>query len=220
MLSKNAHQNTDSGDKRIMSGFSLYGFWIQTDDSVYEPSDDTFLLADSIIENKSIFANCSVLEIGCGAGLLSIIASGYCRHVTAIDINKKAVDLSAENMRLNNISNMVVLRSNLFEDIDRKFNIMIFNTPYLPQSDEETIDSPINLAWDGGKDGRKVIDRFLKEAKSHLNSNGRLIFLESSLSSYNRSLDYLEKHDFTANIISRKKLSFEELVVIIAQKRD
>ncbi len=121
-------------------------------------------------------------------------------------------------MRLNNISNMEALHSDLFEKINRTFDIIIFNTPYLPQSDEETIDSPINLAWDGGKDGRKVIDRFLKEAPSHLNTNGRLIFLESSLSSYDKSLDYLERHGFKADIISRKKLSFEELVVIMTEK--
>ena len=186
------------------------------DDTPWNTNRQDFNLAD-IIKNTPI-PKCRALEIGCGTGLLSLIASKYCRHITSIDINKKAVDLSKENMRLNNISNMEALHSDLFEKINRTFDIIIFNTPYLPQSDEETIDSPINLAWDGGKDGRKVIDRFLKEAPSHLNTNGRLIFLESSLSSYDKSLDYLERHGFKADIISRKKLSFEELVVIMTEK--
>lgn len=201
-----------------MSEFKLYGFTIISDDQVYEPSDDTFLLADAIIKNSSLFKNRSVLEIGCGTGLLSLIASRYAKKVTASDINPHAVTLTQRNIESNKIKNIRIINSDLFNDIKDSFDIILFNTPYLPQSSEETLDNPINSAWDGGPDGRKVIRRFLSESIHHLNQKGILLFLESSLSGYQQSIEYLKNKGLCAKVISTKKLDFEELVVIMAKK--
>ncbi len=54
-----------------------------------------------------------------------------------------------------------MLFGNLFEPVkDRKFDVILFNTPYLPTENDEVLDDNLNYAFDGGLDGRKVIDFF------------------------------------------------------------
>ena len=193
-------------------------FSIETDEDVYEPSDDTYLLLDSL-EKIDIESGFRVLEVGCGTGIISIALSGLVFSVVACDINPSAARLAEKNVERNGIKNVEVIKSDLFSDVSGRFDLIIFNTPYLPQSPDETVSGAINHAWDGGIDGRKVIDRFLLEIPAYLYEGGCIVFLESSLSDYEKSLSFLESAGFEAHVISRKRLSFEELVVIEAVKR-
>ncbi len=53
--------------------------------------------------------------------------------VTATDINYDAIELAEQNFKANNIENIELLFGNLFEPVkDRKFDVILFNTPYLP----------------------------------------------------------------------------------------
>ncbi len=191
------------------------GIKIKTEEDVYEPSEDSFLLADAL-SKTGYRNNRSCLEMGCGTGLQSILLSRIFRNVQCCDINPSAVDLCMHNSRLNDIKNIKAYKSDLFSNVSGKFDLIVFNTPYLPQSDDETVPGDINHAWDGGKDGRAVIDRFLQSAKDHLEDQGSIIMLESSLSSYDKTVRHLEEEGLSVNIISRQRLSFEELVVIKA----
>ncbi|MEA3229492.1 MAG: HemK2/MTQ2 family protein methyltransferase [archaeon] len=193
-------------------------FSIETDENVYEPSDDTYLLMDAFAKirlNKGL----RVLEIGCGSGIVSVALSKTVGSIVACDINPYAVKLTEKNIQKNKIKNVKVIKSDLFDGVKGKFDLIIFNTPYLPQSVDEKVTGYINKAWDGGCDGRKVIDRFLLEAPPHLFENGFLVFVESSLSHYEKSIAFLESCGFRADIISREKHSFEEIVVIKAEKK-
>ncbi|MCK4808507.1 MAG: methyltransferase [Candidatus Aenigmarchaeota archaeon] len=195
--------------------FRYKGFSIETDENVYEPSDDTYILLDSL-EKVGIRPGFRVLEVGCGTGIISIALSGRAASVVACDINPHAVDVCKRNAARNKVKNVEVAGSDLFSGVSGKFDLIVFNTPYLPQSLDETVSGEINYAWDGGVDGRKVIERFLAEVSSYLFEGGRIVFLESSLSDYEKSLSYLESAGFKVKIINRLKLHFEELVVIEA----
>ncbi len=195
--------------------FRYKGFSIETDENVYEPSDDTYILLDSL-EKVDSRAGSRVLEVGCGTGIISIALSGRAASIVACDINPHAVDVCKRNAARNKVKNVEVAGSDLFSGVSGKFDLIVFNTPYLPQSLDETVSGEINYAWDGGVDGRKVIERFLAEVSSYLFEGGRIVFLESSLSDYEKSLSYLESAGFKVKIINRLKLHFEELVVIEA----
>ena len=196
--------------------FTYKGLKIRLSEDVYEPSDDTYLLAESMEISK----DSDVLEIGTGTGIIAMLASKYAKHVTAVDITDEAVSLAKSNAGLNNIENMTIKQSDLFSGLGNKmFDMIIFNTPYLPQSEDEKTDSPVNNAWDGGPDGRKVIGRFLEDAGKHLKEAGIIYMVESSLSSYQKSLSFLKDSGFDAKVIARKKLFFETLVVIRAERQ-
>ena len=190
-------------------------FEIETDDLVYIPSDDTFLLA----ENLEIKGGQSVLEIGTGSGLVSMYASLLTDDVTATDINYNALELAEKNFRLNNINTIRLEFGDLFEPVkDKKFDVILFNTPYLPTDSDDIINDDLNYAFDGGLDGRKVIDRFIKEAPNHLNDKGIIQIIQSSLSDNDRTLDMFDRNGFVAEIAESEKFFFEEIVLINAYK--
>ncbi|MCK5474641.1 MAG: methyltransferase [Candidatus Aenigmarchaeota archaeon] len=188
--------------------FEYKGLKIRFCKDVYEPDDDTFLLLENISAKKTD----TVLEIGIGTGIVSLFLAKMAGTVTGVDINPAAVRLTCKNAKLNNITNVKIFESNLFEKIRGVFDIIVFNLPYVPT--EETIDETIALAWDGGENGRKVTDRFLKQAIAHIKNNGRIVVVDSSLSKHKNTIDFFEKNGFRAKIIVEKKLFFETLFVI------
>ncbi len=190
-------------------------FEIETDDLVYIPSDDTFLLA----ENLEIKKGQSVLEIGTGSGLVSMYASLLTDDVTATDINYNALELAEKNFKLNNINTIKLEFGDLFEPVkDKKFDVILFNTPYLPTDSDDIINDDLNYAFDGGLDGRKVIDRFINQVSNHLNDKGIVQIIQSSLSDNDRTLDMFDRNGFVAEIAESEKFFFEEIVLINAYK--
>ena len=190
-------------------------FEIETDELVYIPSDDTFLLA----ENLEIKEGMSVLEIGTGSGLVSMYASLLTDDVTATDINYNALELAEKNFKLNKIDTVKLEFGDMFEPVkDKKFDVILFNTPDLPTDSDDVIDDDLNYAFDGGLNGRKVIDRFINEVSNHLNDKGIVQMIQSSLSDNDRTLDMFDRNGFVAEIAESEKFFFEEIVLINAYK--
>ena len=190
-------------------------FIINTDDNVYVPAEDSYLLAD-ILEIKE---GQSVLEIGTGSGIVAMYASRLTDRITVTDINSDACLLAERNFKDNNIEDIEILFGNLFEPVEnRKFDVILFNTPYLPTEDDEVIDDTINYAFDGGLNGRKVIDIFLDEVGNHLNDGGIVQMIQSSLSGNQETLDKLDELGFIAEIKASEHFFFEDITLINAYK--
>ena len=190
-------------------------FEIETDDLVYLPSDDSFLLA----ENLEIKEGQSVLEIGTGSGIVSMYASLLTDDVTATDINYNALELAEKNFKINNIDTIKLEFGDLFEPVkDQKFDVILFNTPYLPTDSDDIINDDLNYAFDGGLDGRNVIDRFINQVSNHLNDKGIVQMIQSSLSDNEKTLNMFDRNGFVAEIAESEKFFFEEIVLINAYK--
>ena len=186
-------------------------FKLETDQNVYIPAEDSYMLA----ENLLIEEGQTVLEIGTGSGIVAMYASKLTDKVTATDINLDALLLAEKNFKLNSIENIELLSGNLFEPVEnRKFDVILFNTPYLPTEDEDVIDDDLNYAFDGGVDGRKVIDLFLNELPNHLNDGGKVQLIQSSLSDNEKTLDLLDKLGFIGEIAESEHFFFEDVVLI------
>ena len=190
-------------------------FIINTHENVYVPAEDSYLLAENLeIENGK-----SVLEIGTGSGIVAMYASKLTDKVTATDINFDAITLAESNFKSNNINNIELLFGNLFEPVkDRKFDVILFNTPYLPTEEGEVIDDNLNYAFDGGLNGRKVIDLFLNEVKNHLNDGGIVQMIQSSLSGNEETLEKFDNLGFIAEIAATEHFFFEDITLINAYK--
>jgi len=183
---------------------------IKVTPEVYEPSEDSFLLAEVAL--TEIRGNEKVIEIGCGSGIISaVIEANTDATILGIDINPHAAKCSRDN-------GIEVVRGDLLGCIKGKFDIIIFNPPYIPTPDEERMDDWLNTALDGGYDGRKIIFRFLDDAAEHLVENGRILLLISSLTGIEEVKSKLRSLDYTVKDSIQERYMFEELLVIVATK--
>jgi len=179
---------------------------IKITSDVYEPCEDSFLLAQaalSIIHNSE-----KVLEVGCGSGIISaVIKNNTQAKITGIDINPHAAKCTKDN-------GVDVIRGNLLSCIKGKFDIIIFNPPYLPTNDEERTSDWINVALDGGNDGRKIINLFLEEASGHLVENGQILMLVSSFTGIEDVKSKMISLGYYVEEKIKERYMFEELLVI------
>lgn len=183
-------------------------------EEVYEPADDSFMLAEEVEGLKAK----KVLDVGTGSGIQAIVASGKAREVVACDINPKAVKWAGHNAHLNGIENMEVILSDLLVNIEGKFDLIIFNPPYLPSNPEDAEDD-LSRAWDGGVEGREVIDTFLAQFMDHLAENGTLLLLQSSRNNLEKTTGTLREMGLWTTIVAEESFFFEKLYVLRAQAR-
>jgi len=175
---------------------------------MYLPSDDSFFFAEFL---KNYFSKLKkskkelvyYLDLGSGSGILS---------ETAIKEGIKKVlasDIDNDSIKYVKSKKIKIIKSNLFSSPklkNKKFDIITFNAPYLPEDKQEPKDS--RLATTGGKCGDEVSLRFIKQAKKHLKTNGRIFLLISSLTPTKRI------NKFKPKIVARKKIFFEELIIL------
>ncbi len=178
---------------------------LEVPDSVYCPREDSVLMAKAI-ENLCL-KDKKILDMGCGSGFLSILMA-MDNNVTAADINEKAVKVAKENARKNN-AEVKTVESDLFSSIKESFDVIVFNSPYLPTEEND-------ITYSGGRSGRDTIEKFIIGAKNHLNKGGIILLLISSLTGKKEVIGLFEKNGFKAEINSRKKIPWEELMIIEA----
>lgn len=186
-------------------------FKIETNNNVYEPSDDSYLLAENLMIKKGD----EVLEIGTGSGIVAINASTLAKLVIATDINYDALKLAEKNVKINEIKNIDLCFGNLFEPVkNKKFDLILFNPPYLPTEKDDILEDDLNHAFDGGIDGMKVITPFINQVKDYLKCGGKVQMIHSSLSKIQETATQLEKIGFEVEITAHERFFFEEIVLI------
>lgn len=188
---------------------------MEKDSNVYDPAEDTLLL----VKNLDVRMNDRVLEIGVGSGYISLVASQKAESVFGIDVNPHAVRLAKINAKQNNVTNVEFIVSDLFTAIKGTFNLIIMNPPYLPQSMDDK-NGPIDYAWNGGRDGRDLTERFIEEVDNYLGKNGRIQIIQSTLSGYDKTMKALCKKGFEVEIQDEQSFFFEKIYLIMARLRE
>ncbi len=182
---------------------------IKTAPSVYEPSEDSFLLAEAAL--AEIKGRERILEVGCGSGIISAVIKASTKAIVAgIDINPHA----AACTRLNGVEAII---GDLLSCIKGKFDLIIFNPPYLPTL-EGTKKDWIDVALDGGHDGREIIFRFLEEAGSRLAENGWILMVVSSLTGIEEVKSKMESMGYCVEGKGQERFMFEQLAVLSGTK--
>ena len=179
---------------------------------VYKPAEDSFMLA----ENLEIREKDKVLDMGTGCGIQAIVASENAKEVHACDINVQAIRCARFNAEEYE-REIEVFWSDLFSNILESYDVVVFNPPYLPSERDEKKDIETK-AWNGGKKGREVLDRFLEEVPDYLKKNGKLFLVQSSLTDLNKTVEKLKNFGFKVEIKEKRRFFFEELYVIKAVK--
>jgi release factor glutamine methyltransferase len=178
-------------------------------ESVYCPSDDTYLL----IKALDVTPGDKALEIGCGSGLVSLHMAKAGALVTAVDVNFEAVIGAKAAAGLNGLR-LEAIRSDLFQNVQGRFDVIVFNPPYLRGEGDEVSD----LAWAGGKTGTETLGRFLQQAPEHLDKTGRIVVIVSSDMEQGSLKKILEP--FQIIELAAQHLFFEELRVLQLRPRE
>ena len=103
--------------------------------------------------------------------------------------------------------------SDLFSNVKGKFDLIIFNPPYLPEEEKEDLET--KLVTTGGKYGYEILERFFKNAKKFLNKNGKILIVFSSLTNKKKVDSLVKKYGFKIKLLEEKGLFFERLYVYL-----
>ncbi len=195
---------------RILMNINYKNAAIKYTDSVYEPSEDSFLLAEAAL--SEIKGPERILEVGCGSGIISaVIEVNTKAKIVGIDINPYAAACTKEN-------GVDAIRGDLLSCIKGKFDMIIFNPPYLPRLEGMKKDW-IDVALDGGHKGREIISGFLEDARSHLVENGKILMVVSSLTGIEEVKSKMRLLNYIVGEKGRERFMFKQLVVLSGTKR-
>ena len=166
---------------------------------IYEPREDSFLLAKYVKK----YAKGKVLDIGSGSGIQAETALQKTKDVIATDIDEDAIKLLNKN-------GIKTIKSDLFENIKDKFDLIIFNPPYLPGKKDKTIH--------GGKYGHEILEKFLTKLNNYLKNDGKALIVFSSLTNKHKVNNIIKKNNLKFKELEKESLFFEELYVYLIQK--
>jgi len=164
----------------------------------YPPSEDTFFIAENIENEKGEYA----LDIGSGSGYLTKLLSENFSLVVGTDINCKVLQQQSSYKTKN------LICCNGSDALGIKFDFIVCNLPYL------ATDEILDIATDGGAEGFEIPKKIFDSVLNNLKEDGKFIFVTSSLSNYQKLLDYFQKLGMKSHIIAKKKLFFEELILV------
>jgi release factor glutamine methyltransferase len=201
--------------KNVVAGsFRYQGLQIMMHPEVYDPAEDSFLLLEAL----QITPHETVLEIGTGCGLIALVYASKGAHVVCTDINPFAVQVTRHNKEQNRASltgSLEVRQGDLFSVLDRdeRFDVVVFNPPYLPTPKKEKPPSWQDVATNGGRDGLRVTKQFIHHVKHHLHPAGQAYFIFTTLSDRSTLEQYLNNEGFSYEVCARQRLEGERLEV-------
>lgn len=169
--------------------------------TVYTPGEDSYLL-EKFLEELDLEGK-KVLDMGTGSGILAVKAAEKGADVTAADINSEAVEEARENVIQEGLEDRIdFVQSDLFENIDRTFDLITFNPPYLP-GEKGVGDEEI---WHGGEKGIELTEEFLSQARNHLTESGECLIIISSRADSEALVE-----EYSLEIVDERNLWFETL---------
>jgi 16S rRNA (guanine1207-N2)-methyltransferase len=144
--------------------------------------------SELLIKNALIKEDWSVLDLGCGNGVIGItIGKAYPKtKVTLSDINERAIGTSKKNALLNHIK-VNVIKSNAYEKLNQKFDTILLNPPQTA--------------------GKDLCFKMIREAKDHLNDKGLLQIVARSKKG-GKSLNNYMVEIFSNCVVTAKKGGF------------
>lgn len=183
---------------------NFYGREYKVNANVLIPRQDTEILVEEVM--KLTNSESRVLDMCTGSGciIISLAAAGHTAEyeygAVGVDISDKAIEVAEYNSKLNGVSYVEFVKSNMFaelRDTGVKFDVIVSNPPYIPTkdirelSDEVKLHDPL-LALDGDEDGLKFYRAITRNAVNYLNNGGYLCY----------EIGYNQAHDVSDILVS------------------
>ncbi|HZY10598.1 MAG TPA: class I SAM-dependent methyltransferase [Bacteroidota bacterium] len=194
---------------------SMNGLTLKVPPTVFHP---LLFRSSAIFADHLQMLDCSskhVLDIGCGSGLLSLVAASKGAQVTSLDINHDAIVATEENAKANNLHHLITTIENdgLYNlNFTQKFDYIIMNPPFYMGTPTTVADR----AWKGGQD-YDYLQIIAHQARNTLKQDGVFIFIISTDAEVKRIEKIFLNECFNLIPVSARKLLFETFTIYHAK---
>ena len=207
LINKNINEDTPLSH---LVGFDyFYDRKFKVTRDVLSPRMETEELIYKVLEyiKKSKKDSFKILDLCTGSGIIAItlkkeIVEKY-TEIVASDISEKALSIAIENANNNN-ANITFIKSDLFDNISGKFDLIISNPPYISYKDKITIkDNVLNydphLALFAEEDGIYFYRKIIENAVHYLSKDG-VIFFEIGYDQKEKIFELGKNNNFIATV--------------------
>ncbi len=156
------------------------GLKFKVNSNVLIPRQDTEVLVEEAL--KRIQPGMRVLDMCTGSGCIAVSIAKNVPHIEmhAVDISKQALNVAKDNAKLNEVS-VEFERSDLFDHVAGKYDVIVSNPPYIPTSEIPKLMPEVGSfepveALDGKEDGLYFYRKIIAECKDYLNPDGMIFF--------------------------------------------
>ena len=206
----------------VIGNVNFYGYIYNVNNNVLIPRFETEELVDNTLKyidryfNKE---NIDIIDLGTGSGCIGITLKKEVptSSVTLVDISKKALEVAKENAKRLE-ANVELINNDMLEGIDKKYDIVISNPPYIKMDEEiEEIvkENEPHLALYGGVDGLEYYEKILRKVKDNLKDK-YLIAFEIGDTLKNDIISLVNKYFKDVNIVCKKDIYNRDRMVFIS----
>lgn len=209
--------------QQIIGQAYFYGRKYFVNENTLIPRPETELLVKKVLElckDDKI----SVLDIGSGTGCIPITLAMENKNITAdsVDISTGAIEIAEKNALFHNVYERVhFYKSDLFKQIEKRYNIITSNPPYIPLKEKETLQievkdfEPSIALYTKDEKGVEFYEKILNKAKNYLFDGGYIVFelginqaelvKEMMKKLEYKNIEIIKDYNSIARVISAKK---------------
>ncbi len=171
--------------QQIIGQAYFYGRKFFVNENTLIPRPETELLVKKVLDLCKDSENVSVLDIGTGTGCIPITLAMENKNIIAesVDISAEAIEIAKKNALFHNVYDRVhFYKSDLFEQVEKKYNIITSNPPYIPLKDKENLQievkdyDPKIALFTKDEHGIEFYEKILNKAKNYLFDCGYIVF--------------------------------------------
>ncbi len=204
----------------VMGYVNFYGNKFIVDERVLIPRFETEELVENTIKyiNEYFTNPVDIIDLGTGSGVIGLTIENKIplNSVDLVDISKDALEVTKQNCELLN-SKAKIIESDFFENIDKKYDVIISNPPYIKTNEEiEEIvkENEPHLALYAGIDGLNCYEKILKNINNYMKDRC-LIAFEIGYKQANDIINIINKYLDNVNIEVKKDLSGKDRMIFI-----
>lgn len=209
----------------IIGKQEFYGMEFFVNRNVLIPQPDTEILVMETLEViNTLFKgeNIKILDLCTGSGAIAISLKKFVdkncvqtNEVWASDISTEALKIAEINSKKNDVK-INFIHSDLFDNINEKFDMIVSNPPYIETKVIHNLPVEVRnepkLALDGGEDGLDFYRKIAKEARRYLNING-VLAVEIGYNQKEAVTNILKENNYK-EIYSKKDFCGNDRIVI------
>ncbi len=218
----NERINTSKPIQQIIGQAYFYGRKFFVNEYTLIPRPETELVVKEVLkiceEENGIK---KILDIGSGTGCIGITLalenSGL--EIKSVDVCSEALEISKKNALIHNVNNKIeFIKSDIYQNIDSKFDIIVSNPPYIPLKDKPYLQKEVR-DWENPQAlytqdefGMEFYEKILKNVREHILNGGYVVF-EIGLGQAERVTELIKSAGMAVQSVVKDMNSIERVVV-------